>query len=57
MPWSKAALLRHLRKAYRKDVSTAEIRELERLARQYGVTRKEIAQAKDLARRNKRGPR
>lgn len=54
MPWSKSELLRQLRKAYQKGIAASEIRELERLARQYGVSREEMARAKDAAKRNKR---
>jgi hypothetical protein len=55
MPWNKAALLRQIRTASRrKDIDRAELRELERLARQYGATRAEIAKAKGLSPRRKR---
>ncbi len=46
MPWNKRELLRQLREAVRRKLSPSEIRELERLARQYGATAKEIAEAK-----------
>lgn len=48
MPWNKGELLRQIRAACRKGVDQAELRELERLARQYGATREEIARAKGL---------
>ncbi len=48
MPWNKLALLRQIREACRKKADRAEIRQLERLARQYGATREEIAKAKGL---------
>lgn len=46
MPWNKKELLRQLREAYRRKLPPSEIRELERLAKQYGATAKEIAEAK-----------
>lgn len=46
MPWNKRDLLRQLREACRKKLPSSEIRELERLARQYGATAREIAEAK-----------
>jgi hypothetical protein len=46
MPWNKREILRQLRAACRKGFSRTEIRELERLARQYGATREEISKAK-----------
>ena len=46
MPWSKSGILRQLRAACQKGLRRAEIRELERLAREYGATREEIAKAK-----------
>jgi hypothetical protein len=48
MPWNKGELLRQIKAACRKGVDRAELRELERLARQYGATREEIAKAKGL---------
>jgi hypothetical protein len=55
MPWNKLSLLRQIREACRKKASRADIRELERLARQYGATWEEIARAKGLTPRRK-GP-
>ena len=48
MPWNKGELLRQIKTACRKGVDRAELRELERLARQYGATWEEIAKAKGL---------
>ncbi|MGC8873987.1 MAG: hypothetical protein ACP5SI_06000 [Chloroflexia bacterium] len=46
MPWNKKDLLRQLREAYRRKLPRSEIRELERLARQYGATAREIEEAR-----------
>jgi len=46
MPWNKRELLRQLREACRKGMPRSDIRELERLAREYGASREEIAKAK-----------
>ena len=55
MPWNKGELLRQIRTASRrKNVDRAELRELERLARQYGATREEIAKAKGLSRKRRK---
>jgi len=55
MPWNKGELLRQIRAASRrKDADRAELRELERLARQYGATWEEIAKAKGLPPKPKR---
>jgi hypothetical protein len=46
MPWNKSGVLRQLRQAYRKGLPRSDIRKLEKLAREYGATREEIARAK-----------
>ncbi len=51
MPWNKRELLRQLRAACRKGLARKEIRELERLAREYGATAEEIARAKEAGMR------
>lgn len=51
MPWNKRELLRQLREAYRRQVPREEIRQLERLAREYGATRDEIARARTAAKK------
>jgi hypothetical protein len=48
MPWNKGELLRQIKTACQKSMDRAELRELERLARQYGATWEEIAKAKGL---------
>lgn len=55
MPWNKGELLRQIRAMSRhRNCDRAELRELERLARQYGATREEIAKAKGLPPKSKR---
>ena len=54
MPWNKGELLRQIKSACRKGVDGAELRELERLARQYGATWEEIAKAKGMPPKPKR---
>ncbi len=46
MPSNKKEVLRQIREASRKGLPAAEIRELERLARDYGATGEEISKAK-----------
>lgn len=57
MPWNKGELLRELKRAWKKGVDRSELRELERLARQYGATWEEIAQARGLPARPRRSRR
>ena len=54
MPWNKGELLRQIKKAVGKDVDRADLRELVRLARQYGATWEEIARAKGLPPRQRK---
>ncbi len=46
MPWNKKDILRQIREACKKELSPAEVRDLERLAREYGATGEEISKAK-----------
>ncbi len=54
MPWNKGELLRQIKQAVGKGAGRAEVRELERLARQYGATWEEIAKAKGLPPRERK---
>jgi hypothetical protein len=54
MPWNKGELLRQIKSLCKKGADRAELREFERLARQYGATWEEIAKAKGLPPRPKR---
>ncbi len=54
MPWNKGELLREIKRAMSKGADRGELRELERLARQYGATWEEIARAKGLPPRQRK---
>lgn len=56
MPWNRVTLLEELRKACTRGWSQ-EIRELERLARDYGAADEEIAKAKAAGKARRGGDR